>query len=309
VTSAAGGRLASVLASGAFAVTGEVVPPRSANSSSVSDHARELVGYVDAVNVTDNPLASAHMSALAGVAAVARAGVEATLQVTTRDRNRLAITADLLGGWALGARNILCLSGDPIHVGDHPDAAVVNDLSLLDVVALARQLATSGRTLGGTEISEPPRFLIGVADMPLADPYEPARLERKLDAGADVVFTQIAYDVERLAAWAEHARARGVFERASVVVGLVPLRSAAGARFMDEKMPGVRVPPDVIRTLEAAGSDAPSVGLQLTVDVVNRIRAIDGMRGVHLMGMGHDESVRAVVEGAGLFPRPTAQPR
>ncbi len=245
------------------------------------------------------------MSAVAGCALVARAGVEPTLQITCRDRNRLALTADLLGAWALGARSVLCLSGDPMHVGDDPDAATVRDVTVLEVVAGVRRLRDEGVTASGVEMASPPRYLIGVAEMPLADPYDPARLEQKLDAGADLIWTQIAYDVAGLTAWADGARARGVFERASVVVGVVPLRSAKGARFMDEKLPGVRVPRAVIDALEGAGGDAVEVGLDLTVETVRGIRAIEGIGGVHLMGMGHDDAVRAVVERAGLFPRPT----
>ena len=223
-----GGRLAAILASGRFAVTGEVVPPRSADGAAVTDHARALVGYVDAANVTDNPTASAHMSPLAGVRFVSAAGVEPTVQLTCRDRNRLGITADLLGAWALGARNLLCLTGDPLAIGDHPDATVVNDLSVLDMVGLAKQMREVGTTLSGAEIADPPRYLIAVADMPLADPYDPKRLEDKLDAGADLVMTQIAYDVEALNAWADLMRARGLFERANVVVGVVPLAEREG---------------------------------------------------------------------------------
>jgi 5,10-methylenetetrahydrofolate reductase len=301
----AGGRLGAILRGGHFAVTGEIVPPRAGSGAAITAHARALVGSIDAANVTDNPTASAHMSASAGASFVAAAGIEPTLQLTVRDRNRLGITAELLGAWALGARNVLCLSGDPIAIGDHPDAAVVNDLSVLDVVGLARRLRDEGTTLSGAPIDDAPRYLIGVADLPLADPYDPARLERKLDAGADLIWTQIAYDVDALAAWAEAVRARGVFERAKVLIGLVPLRSAAGARFMNDKLPGVRVPPAMLQALEDAGDDAEQVGRSLTIEVVQGIRAITGVSGIHLMGMGHDASVRAVVEGAGLFPRPT----
>ena len=301
----AGGRLSAILDSGSFAVTGEVVPPRSGDPSTLIEHSRGLVGYVDAVNVTDNTTATAHMSPLAGVSFTAAAGVEPTLQLTCRDRNRLAITSDLLGAWALGARNLLCLSGDPIAMGDHPGAAVVNDLSVLDIVRLARLMRDQGRTLGGSELTDPPRYLVGVAEMPLADPYDPSRLEAKLDAGADLVWTQIAYDLERVAEWAEGMRARGVFERAKTIVGVVPLRSSAAARSMDEKLPGVSVPPAIMRSLDEAGGDAAAVGLQITIDVVKGLRQIEGIAGVHLMGMGHDDEVRAVVEGAGLFPRPT----
>jgi methylenetetrahydrofolate reductase (NADPH) len=301
----AGGRLAAILRGRQFAVTGEIVPPRSGSGAAVTEHARALVGSIDAANVTDNPTASAHMSAAAGASFVAAAGIEPTLQLTVRDRNRLGVTAELLGGWALGARNVLCLSGDPISIGDHPDAKVVNDLTVLDAVGLVRRLREQGVTMSGAEVDDPPRYLIGVADLPLAEPYDVGRLEQKLDAGADVIWTQIAYDVEALAAWAEVVRARGVFERAPVLIGMVPLRSAKGARFMNDKLPGVRVPPAMLQALEAAGDDAEHVGRALTIEVVHGIRQIAGVSGVHLMGMGHDATVRAVVEGAGLFPRPT----
>jgi methylenetetrahydrofolate reductase (NADPH) len=300
-----GGRLAALLHAGSFCVTGEVVPPRSADPTPVVDQARSLVGYVDAVNVTDNPTASAHMSPLAGVRFVSDAGIEPTVQLTSRDRNRLAITSDLLGAWALGARNLLCLSGDPVGVGDHPDAAPVTDLSVLDVVRLARRMRDEGTTLSGAELAEPPRYLIAVADMPLAEPYDPARLEQKLDAGADVVMTQIAYDVDRLAAWADGVRDRGMFERAKMIVGVVPLRSAKAARYMNEHLPGVHVPDAITRALVAAGEDAERVGTDLTIEVVKSIREIRDVAGIHLMAMGHDDAVRAVVEGAGLFPRPS----
>jgi 5,10-methylenetetrahydrofolate reductase len=300
-----GDRLAAVFASGDFAVTGEIVPPLGASGEAIGEHARGLVGYVDAANVTDNPTASAHMSPVAGARFVAEAGIEPTLQLTARDRNRLAFTADLLGAWALGARNLLCLTGDPVQVGDHPDATVVGDLTVNDVVALARRLREDGTTLSGAEVADPPRYLIGVAELPLADPYEPARLEAKLDAGADLVWTQIAFDVDALGEWADTVGARGLFERAKVLVGLIPLRSAKQARFMDEKLPGVRVPADITAALDAAGDDAERVGVELTIDLVHRIRKIRGVAGVHLIGMGHDTAVRHVVEGAGLFPRPT----
>jgi methylenetetrahydrofolate reductase (NADPH) len=222
-----------------------------------------------------------------------------------RDRNRLAITGDLLGGWALGARNLLVLGGDPMQAGDHPDASPVFDLAPNDVIALARRIRDEGTTGAGAEIADPPRFLLGVADVPLADPYDPARLEAKLDAGGDVVWTQIVYDTDRLAEWADLVRPRGIFERAAVIVGLVPLRSAANARFLDG-LYGVEVPEGAIDLLEKAGDEAASAGLEYTVDVARRIRAIDGVSGIHLMGIGRDDLVRAVVEEAGLFPRPTS---
>jgi len=300
-----GGRLASLLDAGEFVLTGEVVPPRSGDGATVREAARGLVGYVDAVNVTDSPAASPHMSALAGARFVHEAGGEPTLQLVCRDRNRLAITADLLGGWALGARNILILGGDPMDVGDHPDAKPVFDLKPNEVVALARRIRDEGTTGAGAEIADPPRYLIGVADVPLADPYDPAKLEAKLDAGGDVVWTQITYDVDRLGEWAELVRPRGIFERAKVIVGLVPLRSTKSARFLDGLF-GVHVPPAAFELLGSAGGEAERAGLEFTIDAARRIREIDGISGLHLMGIGRDDLVRAVVEEAGLFPRPVS---
>jgi 5,10-methylenetetrahydrofolate reductase len=299
-----GGRLAALLAAGEFAVTGEVVPPVSGSSVSVSDHARALVGYVDAANVTDNPTASAHMSPVAGARFLHDAGIEPTLQITARDRNRLALTADLLGAWALGARNVFCLSGDPMRIGDDPSAPAVADLDVQGLIALALRLREDGTTLTGKEVADPPRFFIGVAEMPLADPYQPQRLEQKLDAGADFVMTQIAYDVEALAAWADRLRPEGLFDRAKVLIGITPLKSVKQATFVHDKLPGVRVPAEMLSALVDAGEDAAQVGLGLTIDVVKAILQIPGISGVHLMGMGDDAAVRKVVEGAGLFPRP-----
>ena len=299
-----GGRLATLLDAGEFVVTSEVVPPRSGDGDRVREAARGLVGYVDAVNVTDNPSASPHMSPVAGARFVHEAGAEPTIQLVCRDRNRLAITADILGGWALGARNLLVLGGDPMTVGDHPDARPVFDLVANEAVALARRIRDEGTTGAGVEIADPPRYLIGVADVPFADPYEPAKLEAKLEAGGDVVWTQIVYDVDRLGEWADLVRPRGIFERAKVLVGLVPLRSLKNARFMDGLF-GVHVPQTAFDMLGSAGDEAERAGLGFTIELAQRIREIEGVSGLHLMGIGRDDLVRAVVEDAGFFPRPT----
>lgn len=300
----AGSRLERLVGSGTFCVTAEVVPPRSVDGEVVSAQARQLVGYADAVNVTDNPTASAHMSPVAGVALVAAAGIEPTMQLTCRDRNRLGLTADLLGGWALGARNLFCLTGDPVGVGDHPEAATVNDLTVEELVRLAAGLREQGRFLSGAQTQDPPRYFIGVADVPLAPSYDPARLEGKLDAGARFVMTQIVYDIDALTAWVDLARGRGILERAAVIIGVAPLRSAKQARFLNEKVPGVSVPEALILALEEAGPQAPAEGARQAVEVVRRLREVPDIAGVHVMGMGHEEAVRTVVDGAGLLPRP-----
>jgi 5,10-methylenetetrahydrofolate reductase len=299
-------RLERLLHQGVFCVTAEVVPPRAADPGSVTAQARGLVGYADAVNVTDNPASSAHMSSLAGAAFVASAGLEPVVQMTCRDRNRLGLTSDLLGAWALGARNVLCLTGDPPAVGDHPRATAVNDLDVVELVALAAQLRRDGRLLSGAVIDAPPRFLIGVADVPLDPNYRFERLEQKIDAGADFVQTQIVFDVDAFEAWAQGARSRGIFDRMFVLAGVAVANSARSARYMREHLPGVRVPDRVIALLDEAGPRAESEGVRLTVEVIAKLKAIQGIAGIHVMGLGHMDAVRHVVEAAGLAPRPAA---
>lgn len=301
------GRLETLVRSGRFVVTSEVVPPRSSDPGAVVAQARDLVGYADAVNVTDNPTATVHMSPIAGAAVVARAGLEPTLQITVRDRNRLALAADLLGGWALGARNLLCLTGDPIGIGDHPQAAPVHDLEVTDLVGLAEGLRKRGRLPSGGALADPPRYFVGVTDSPLAAAYDPARLEAKLDAGAGFVMTQIAFDLGALVAWADVLRPRGIFERAAVIVGVAPARSARHARFLGHHLPGVEVPAALIGALEAAGDEAEAVGVAACVELVRQVREIDGIAGVHVIGLGRERVVRQVIEGAGLLPRPAVR--
>jgi len=298
-------RMERLVHQGVFCVTSEVVPPRGADPSAVSTQARGLVGYADAVNVTDNPTASAHMSVVAGSGLVAAAGLEPVTQVTCRDRNRLGLTSDLLGAWALGARNVLCLTGDPPTTGDHPQTKGVYDLDVMELIGLAAGLRRDGKLLSGAQVESPPRFFIGVADVPLSPEYRFERLEQKADAGADFVQTQIVFDVDAFGEWADRARSRGIFERMFVLAGVAPPRGPRSARFMREHLPGVVVPDRVIEELDRAGPDAAETGVRLTVEVVAKLETIPGVAGVHVMGLGKEESVRRVIEGAGLLPRPT----
>jgi 5,10-methylenetetrahydrofolate reductase len=299
-------RLERLLHQGVFSVTAEVVPPRAADPAGVTEQARSLVGYADAANVTDNPAASAHMSPVAGAALVAAAGVEPVMQLTTRDRNRLGLTADLLGAWALGARNVLCLTGDPPQVGDHPGAQGVFDLSVVELIGLAASLRADGHLLSGARIEVPPRYFIGVADVPLSKRYDFSRLESKIAAGADFVQTQMVFDVDAMGDWADAARSRGVFERMFVLAGVAVPRGPRSALYMREHLPGVVVPDAVIQRLEDAGPDAEEEGVRLTVEIVAKLKAIQGIAGVHVMSLGHQGSVPRVIEAAGLMPRPAA---
>jgi methylenetetrahydrofolate reductase (NADPH) len=299
---AAASRLEHALTNGRFAVTAEIVPPRSADPDAVTEQATGLAGLVDAANVTDNPTSRVHMSAVAGAALVARAGIEPVLQMTCRDRNRMALSSDLLGAWALGSRNLLCLSGDPPGVGDHPDAKVVFDLGVLDLVRLADGLRARGELYPGEVIDEPPRYLIGVADAPLIPNYDYARLEAKAEAGARFVQTQIVFDVDAFAAWADGARERGILDRLHILAGIAVVRSARSARFLGT-LPGVIVPDALMRRLESAGEQGVDEGVAVAAELVRGVRSIPGIRGVHLMALGHPEVIRAVALTAGLADR------
>ena len=299
-------RMERLLHQGVFCVTSEVVPPRGADPSVVSAQARGLVGYADAVNITDNPTASAHMSVVAGSGLVAAAGLEPVAQVTCRDRNRLGLTSDLLGAWALGARNVLCLTGDPPTTGDHPETKGVYDLEVIQLIGLAAGLRRDGRLLSGAQVEVPPRFFIGVADVPLASDYRFDRLEQKAEAGADFVQTQIVFDVDAFGSWAERAHTRGIFERMFVLAGVAVPRGPKTARYINEHLPGVVVPDRVIELLEEAGPEAEAEGIRLTVEVVAKLKAIQGVAGIHVMGLGKMGPVRRVVESAGLLPRPAS---
>jgi methylenetetrahydrofolate reductase (NADPH) len=244
------------------------------------------------------------MSSQAGSSMVAAAGLEPVIQLTCRDRNRIGLTSDLLGAWALGARNVLCLTGDPPSAGDHPEAKEVFDLTVLELIRLAAALRAEGRLLSGAVIESPPRYFIGVADVPLVDGYAFDRLEQKVEAGADFVQTQIVFDVDAFEAWAEKARARGILERMFVLVGVAVPRGPKSARYMRDHLPGVRVPDRVVQDLEDAGSNAEAEGVRLTVEVVARLKAVKGIAGIHVMGLGKMDPVRRVIESAGLLPRP-----
>lgn len=305
MTGRSGSRLERLLHHGVFCVTAEIVPPRSADPRPVTEAARSLVGYADAANVTDNPTASAHMSAVAGSALVAAAGIEPVLQMTSRDRNRLAMTGDLLGAWALGARSVLCLTGDPPGVGDHPDAKDVADLGTLEMIRLAAGLR-EGRLLSGREIASPPRYFIGVADAPFAPSYDPAALERKVDAGADFVQTQIVFDVDAFGEWAAGAGERGILERAFVLGGLAVLPTAESAVYLRDHVPGVIVPDSIVRRLQDAGPEAQDEGGRIAVEIAAKMKVIPGISGVHVMGLGRTDLIRRVIEGTGLLPRPAA---
>jgi 5,10-methylenetetrahydrofolate reductase len=292
--------LARLLEDGRFVVTGELVPPRSADPEVIRRAARRLRGMVDAVNVTDNATARIGMAPTAAAVLAAGEGLEPVLQLTCRDRNRLALTADLLGAHALGVRAVLCLSGDPVAVGSS-GAKPVFDLDAVGLTRLATGLG-HGQGPGRVRIAPPAPFLVGVAEAPGADPSGGARLAAKADAGAGFVQTQPVYDVAAFAAWLDLVATRGLPERVAILAGVLPPASAAQLQRFSA-LPGWAVPDATLARMRAA-RDQRAEGITLAAEVVEQVRALPGVRGVHLMGLGPDSGVPEVVEAAGLLPRP-----
>ena len=296
-----------VLESGAFTVTGELGPPQSADPEVIREKARLLKGYVDAVNVTDGQTAIVRMASWAACLIGMSEGLEPTVQMTCRDRNRIALQMDILGMSALGMKNLLCLTGDHQSFGNHPQAKGVFDIDGIQLLQIARNMRDEKKLQSGDEISVSPSLFIGAAANPFADPFDfrAIRLAKKVAAGADFIQTQIIYNVERFARWMEAVRQRGLHKKVYILAGVAPIKSAGAARYMKTRVPGMDVPDEVVDRMAAAPKgEAKRVGIDLCVDIINQVRQIEGVAGIHLMAIEWEEAVAEIVEKAGLLPRP-----
>lgn len=302
--------LAAVLASGQFAVAAELSPPKGVDLAGIARDAAILKNYADAVNITDNQAASVRMASIPVAALLLRHGVEPVAQMTCRDRNRLAIQADLLGAAALGIRNLLCLSGDHGVWGDHPEAKNVYDVDSMHLLRMAHNLCEHGILDNGRPISPPPRFFIGAAANPFAPPldYRPLRLGKKVAAGARFVQTQLIYNVERFKSFMARVRDLGLHEQVYVLAGVGPVKSAGQANFMATKVAGMEVPDQILQRMNKTPKAAqPEEGIRICVEIIEQVRQIPGVAGVHIMAVHWAEAVPEIVTRAGLYPRPPRQ--
>ncbi len=299
---AAGSHLQRKLAAGAFVVTAEVTPPVSADAGVLLAKAAPLKGRADAVNVTDAAGARAAMSSLAAAAILAADGIEPVLQVTCRDRNRIALACDLLGAAAQGVRNLLILHGDDPAGGDQPEATPVYDLDSRAVIAMARRMRDEAMLPSQRPIEPAPQFFIGAADTP-RDPekdWEPKGLEAKAAAGADFVQTQFCFDLALAERYFARLRDFGLTERLAFIVGVGPIASARSAHWMRDNLFGVSVPDAVIRRLEQA-ADPAAEGRRLCLELIEGLRAIPGVAGVHLMApLQRIEVLAEIIEACGI---------
>jgi methylenetetrahydrofolate reductase (NADPH) len=299
--------LKKVLEKGTFAVTAECGPPKGANPESVLKKAETLKGKVDAVNVTDNQTAIVRMSSLAACSLLKAAGFDPILQMVVRDRNRIALQSDILGASALGIRNVLCLSGDHQIFGNQPQAMGVFDLDSIQFVQAVKSMRDDGTIIGGDTLNGPPELFIGAAANPFADPLEfrTVRLAKKIMAGADFIQTQCIYNFKRFETWMKMARDRDLMEKVFILGGVTPLKSPGMAKYMKNKVSGMDVPDKIIKRMEGVSKNKQrEEGIRICVEIIERLKDMPGVRGVHIMAIEWEEAVGEIVERAGLLPRP-----
>ncbi|HEX3260926.1 MAG TPA: methylenetetrahydrofolate reductase [Pseudonocardia sp.] len=291
------GRLADALRTGRFAVTAEVAPPRGADVTRLRETARLLRGWVDAANVTDNQGARVRMSSLAGSAVLLAEGLDPVMQMTCRDRNRIALQSDLLAAGGLGVPNVLLMTGDRPERGDHPDAPGVFDLDSDTLTAAARVLRDDATLLSGQTVDPPPRYLIGAVDLGAG---EPDRLARKVAFGTEFVQTQFVFDVPAFAGWLARVRDLGLTQRCAVLAGVGPVRSLRALDVM-AGLPGVRVPAALERRLRGVPAHrVAEEGMAACAEIVAALRELPGLAGVHVMAVAYEQGVPEILTAAGL---------
>jgi methylenetetrahydrofolate reductase (NADPH) len=301
------GRLEKVLTAGEFAVTAELGPPQNANPEAIKKKSGHCLGNVDGANITDNQTAIVRMSSIAAGAIALSCGVEPIIQMVCRDRNRLAMQSDILGAAALGIQNILCLSGDHQTFGNHPDAKNVYDVDSMQLIALVKRMRDDKQFLCGDEIKEhEPKLFIGAVANPFADPFEfrVMRLAKKIDAGADFIQTQCIFDMKKFAEWMKMVVDEGLHEKVYILAGLTPVRSHKALRYMKNNVAGMSIPDELITRMESA-KDPKEEGVKICVEMIEQIKGMKGVSGIHLMPIGWESITPVILEQAGLLPRPT----
>lgn len=302
-----GSNLEKVLKAGHFAFTGELGPPRGAHAEEVRKKAAHLKGRVDSVNITDNQTAVVRMASWAACLLLIQEGIEPNYQMVCRDRNRLAMQADILGASALGIRNMLCLSGDHCQFGDHPNAKGVFDIDSMQLISMVKQMRDEGKFLSGAEVDGKPQIFIGAASNPFADPFEwrVHRLAKKVKAGVDFIQTQCIYNMPKFREFIHQAYDMGLTEKAYILAGITPMKSLGMAKYMKSKVPGMDVPDEIITRLQGVARDKQAEeGIKIALDQIAELKEMKGVHGVHLMAIEWEHRVPEIAERAGMLPRP-----
>jgi 5,10-methylenetetrahydrofolate reductase len=327
-----GSNLEKALKAGYFVATGELGPPQSADRHEIEHKAQLLKGIVESVNITDNQTAVVRMSSISVAVMLMELGIEPNVQMTARDRNRIAIQSDLLGAYALGCRNLLCLTGDHQTFGNHPQAKNVHDLDSLSMLLMMRDMRDQRVFQCGDAIKgQEPSFFLGAAANPFADPFEfrPYRLAKKVNAGADFIQTQIIFNVPKFREYMRRVVDLGLHEKVFMLAGVAPIKSLGGAKYMATKVPGMEVDPEYIERMRNSTKGLPSIseikamddpdeakkaraerraaaqseGISICVEIINACKEIEGVHGVHIMAIEWEEAVDEIVKQAQIGPK------
>ncbi|MGB3501022.1 MAG: methylenetetrahydrofolate reductase [Mesorhizobium sp.] len=296
------GRLERVLRRGEFAVTTELNPPDSADPEDVYNRVKIFDGWVDGINAVDASGANCHMSSVGICALLTRMGYAPIMQIACRDKNRIAIQGDVLGAAAMGVANILCLTGDGVQAGDQPGAKPVFDLDSMSLLETVRVMRDNGKFLSGRKLTTPPRLFLGAAINPFAPPHDfrPIHLGKKIAAGAQFVQSQYCFDVPMMRTFMQKARDLGYTEKVFILCGVGPLPSAKTAKWMRSNVPGVHIPDAIIKRLEGA-TDQKAEGKKICIDIINEVKEIPGISGVHVMAYRLEEYVAEIVSESGIL--------
>ncbi len=301
-----GSALEKVLTAGEFAVTAELGPPQNADPEAIKRKVQYCLGNVDGANITDNQTAIVRMSSIASAAIAISCGLEPIVQMVCRDRNRIAMQSDILGAAALGVKNILCLSGDHQTFGNHPQAANVFDIDSMQLIAMVKKMRDDKQFLSGDPIKEhEPRSFIGAVENPFADPFEfrVVRLAKKIEAGADFIQTQCVFDIDKFTKWMKLVVKENLHKKVYILAGLTPVRSAKALHYMKNEVAGMSIPDKLINRMESA-ENPKEKGIEICLEIIEKIRDIEGVSGIHLMPIGWESITPVILERAGLLPRP-----
>jgi methylenetetrahydrofolate reductase (NADPH) len=303
-------KLEKTLRAGNLAVTSECGPPRGSDGEVISKKAEMIRDYVDAINITDNQTSVTRLCSLAACIRLKLMGAEPVLQMVVRDRNRIALQSDILGAASYDIHNILCLSGDHQQFGDNQQGQNVFDLDSIQLIQVARMMRDEGKFLGGDEIERPPRMFVGAAANPFADPFEirVPRLAKKIAAGVEFIQTQCIYNLDKFEEWMRQARDRGLHEKAFILAGVTPFKSAGMAKYMKNRVPGMDVPDEVVKRISGVPKEKqPEEGITICVESIQRLKEVEGVSGFHIMAIEWEQKVPEIVKRSGLYPRPEAE--
>jgi len=301
-------KVKNMLDAGHFVVCSELGPPIGSDPDFIRNKAKNLKGYVDGVNVTDNQTAIVRMSSIAAAKIAMDEGLEMIIQVTARDRNRIGLQSDILGASALGLRNVLLLTGDHQTFGKDPGSKNVFELGSVQLIKAVNDMVHEGVLLNGDQMDTPPKMFIGGAANPFADPFEMQmiKMQKKVNAGVEFFQTQAIYNMEKFKYWMEEVRKRGLHEQAYILAGILPTRSPKALRMMKKYVAGMDVPDHIIKRMDQA-EDKEKEGVKMAVETIEQVKEIEGVRGVHLMPVAWEEITPHVVEEASLYPRPEVE--